>query len=416
MGNAAPIRPQTTAELAESVRQALAAGTPLELRGLGGKRGIGRLSAPGRILDLSGFSGITDYDPAELVLTAGAGTPMREVQQALDAAGQMLAFEPPDYGRLLGNSAGGSSLGGVLSAGFGGPRRMQAGGPRDHFLGFQAVSGRGDLFRAGGKVVKNVTGYDLCKLVCGGWGTLAALCEVTVRTLPAPEVCHSLLLPAPDAGRAGRLMIRAVNSPQDVSGACWLSAAAAARCSPPLPGAGQGLVVLRLEGYRESVAARLDGIRRLLREDGLADDTAGILEDAASRAFWRDAGDAAPLAGPELADRAVWRISTAPGRGAAVVRGLAALTGGAPVMMDWGGGLVWAAVPATGDCGAAQVRQVITGADGGQGLLLRAPEAARATAAVFHPLPPALMTLNKRLKQAFDPGGLFNPGRIYPEF
>ena len=183
-------------ELRDAIGEALAVEEPLEVVAGGSKREVGRPLQLPRMLDLSRLAGIRDYQPSELVLSAGAATPIEEIDAALAEAGQMLAFEPPDFGALFGLPAVGGrrTLGGALACNLSGPRRIKAGAARDHFLGFRGVSGRGEVFKSGGKVVKNVTGYDLCKLMAGSFGTLAALEEVTVKVLPQPEALSTVLL------------------------------------------------------------------------------------------------------------------------------------------------------------------------------------------------------------------------------
>src|SRR5579885_811518 len=215
-------------ELREAVAAALAAGEPVELIGGGSKRGLGRPLQLPHVLDLSRLAGIRDYEPSELTLTAGAATPLAEIERELAAAGQMLAFEPPDWRGLLGGE-GEPTLGGVLACNLSGPRRVKAGAARDHFLGCRAVSGRGEAFKAGGRVVKNVTGYDLCKLLAGSFGTLAAMEEVTVKVLPAPAKSRTVLLFGLGPSEAVATLTDALNSPYEVSGAAYLPAAVAAR-------------------------------------------------------------------------------------------------------------------------------------------------------------------------------------------
>src|SRR5438045_4268573 len=183
----ARLTPTDIDELREAVAEALAAEEPLEVVGGGSKRRLGRPLQTAHTLELSRLSGIRDYAPSELVLTAGAATPLAEIERALSEHNQMLAFEPPGWGGLLGVEDAAPTLGGILACNLSGPRRIKAGAARDHFLGFSAVSGRGEIFKAGGKVVKNVTGYDLPKLMAGSYGTLAALEEATVKVLPQPE-------------------------------------------------------------------------------------------------------------------------------------------------------------------------------------------------------------------------------------
>src|SRR5215472_13781004 len=251
------LAPTDLRELRDAIEESLAAEEPIELLAGGSKRGLGRPLQLPRTLDLSRLTGIRDYQPSELVLTAAAATPIEEIETALAAAGQMLAFEPPDWGALLGlpeSAARRRTLGGVLACNLSGPRRIKAGAARDHFLGFRGVSGRGEIFKAGGKVVKNVTGYDLCKLMAGSYGTLAALEEVTVRVLPSPEAVSTLLLYGLDPAAAIGCLNRALSSAHEVSAAAYLPASSTAIlqsfASP------SGAVALRLEGPAPSVVLR----------------------------------------------------------------------------------------------------------------------------------------------------------------
>src|SRR5712692_6620226 len=313
-------------ELRDAVAGALAAEEPVEIIGGGSKRGLGRPLQTPHLLDLSLLSGIREYAPSELVLTAGAATPLAEIERTLAAAGQMLAFEPPDWRELLGGpeeQGGEPTLGGVLACNLSGPRRIKAGAARDHFLGFRGVSGRGEVFKAGGKVVKNVTGYDLCKLMAGSYGTLAALEEVTVKVLPRPESVATVLFAGLEPAAASRLMAAALGSPHEVSGAAYLPPAT------PFP-VGAGSVALRVEGPTPSVAFRRDS---LIREHA-AGGTTHTLNDAESAVFWRTIGSVAPLFG--LGERAVWRISVAPARGAELGEALARALD-AVWFLDWGG-------------------------------------------------------------------------------
>src|SRR5436853_7675516 len=276
--------PSDLSELHEAVAEALAAEEPLEIVGGGSKRALGRPVQAAHTLDLSRLSGIRDYAPSELVLTAGAATPLAEIERALAEHGQMLAFEPPGWGGLLGVEDAAPTLGGVLACNLSGPRRIKAGAARDHFLGFHAVSGRGEIFKAGGKVVKNVTGYDLPKLMAGSYGTLAALEEVTVKVLPRPETVATLLFTGVGPAASVRLMAAALGSPHEVTGAAYLPPATA------LP-VGASSVALRIEGPAPSVAFRRDALIREHAGGGAAH----TLDDAASITFWRPIGNAAPV-------------------------------------------------------------------------------------------------------------------------
>jgi len=399
--------PADLIELRDQIADALAAEEPVELVGSGSKRGLGRPVQAAHKLDLALLSGIRDYAPSELVLTAGAGTPLGEIERVLEEAGQMLAFEPPDWRDLLGageEDGAGPTLGGVLACNLSGPRRIKAGAARDHFLGFRAVSGRGEIFKAGGKVIKNVTGYDLPKLMAGSYGTLAALEEVTVKVLPRPETVATLLFMKVEPAEAGHLMTAALGSPHEVSGAAYLPAGAAMPFALP----GGGTVGLRVEGPAPSVEFRCDS---LTREHG-ASGAAEIVTGSEAIAFWRAIGEAAPLAG--LAGRAVWRISVAPAGGAELGQAISRVLD-AVWFLDWGGGLLWLAVPEATDAGAEAIRTAIRGPDGcntGHATLVKGSPALPGSVAVFEPQPQPLAALSRRVKDAFDPAHILNPGRM----
>jgi glycolate oxidase FAD binding subunit len=389
-------RPAEERELVEIVAAAVAQEEPLEIVAGASKRGLGRPLQTPHVLDVSAFSGIRAYEPEELVLTAGAATPLGEIDAALAARGQMLAFEPPDWRALLGATAGGT-LGGVIACNLSGPRRIKAGAARDHFLGFRAVSGRGEAYKAGGKVVKNVTGYDLCKLIAGSYGTLSVLTEVTMKVLPRAAAECSILLRGLDDGTAQRAMSEALNSSHELSGAAHLPAGESGRAQP--------LTVLRLEGPVPSVAARAAALRRDLAGFGACEEARG--EDSAR--LWRAVREVSPLAAAPAS--AVWRVSVAPSAGPALAASVARALDGA-YFFDWGGGLVWLAVPAAGDGGAAVIRGAVAAA-GGHATLIRAPDALRNAVPVFEPQPPALAALTRRVKESFDPKRILNRGRMY---
>src|SRR5690348_2324855 len=250
-----PLRPRDAKQVEEAISWALGERKTLELVGHGSKRAIGRAAQWDATLDLSGLTGVTLYEPQELVLSAKAGTPLAEVEALVAASGQELAFEPMDYGPLLGHASAAGTIGGALATNLSGPRRIKAGAARDHFLGVSAVSGRGETFKSGGRVVKNVTGYDLCKLLAGSWGTLAAMTEVTIKTLPRAETEETLLVRARDDATAAQAMTAAMGSYADVSGATHLPAGPASRIGE-LAALGGGATALRLEGVAPSVAHR----------------------------------------------------------------------------------------------------------------------------------------------------------------
>jgi glycolate oxidase FAD binding subunit len=398
-------RPESAGQVVDAVAWAAAEEEPLEVLGRASKRALGRPVQAGHGLDLSGLAGITLYEAEELVLQARAGTPLAEVQDALAEKNQELAFEPPDLGPLLGGPAGAGSIGGVLACNLAGPRRIKAGAARDHFLGVSAVSGRGETFKSGGRVVKNVTGYDLCKLMAGSHGTLAAMTDITVKVLPAAEKTRTALLLGLDDVGALAAMTRALGSAHEVSGAAHLPAALAAHSAVSyVREAGGAVTALRLEGTGPSVEYRCAALRRQLADLGESEE----LHGRNSAVFWQEVRDVRPfVARPELL---VWRVSVPPQAGPAVG---AKLAQGRDTLCyyDWGGGLIWLAVPPSTDGGHAALRAAL--ADwGGHATLIRGPETLRAAIPVFQPQDPATAALTKRIKDGFDPRRILNPGRM----
>jgi glycolate oxidase FAD binding subunit len=397
----AVLRPRDEDDLQAAVEKACADEQALELVGSGTKQALGRPVEAGDLLDLSKLSGIVDYEPAELVLTARPGTPLSEVHTLLEEAGQALAFEPPDLSELFGSEHAGT-LGGAISANLSGPRRIKAGAARDHLLGFKGVTGHGRAFKSGGKVVKNVTGYDLSKLITGSMGTLTALSEISIKTLPAAETTWTLMLRDLDDHGALSAMTKAVTSSHEISGAAHLPAGMPA-------GLGFGnaaLTALRLEGPLPSVEARFTALQTEL---GAGDK----LEDKGSLSLWKGVRDAAPLT--RTAGQALWRLSLPPSAGPPVIQALKAKAD-MSYFFDWAGGLVWLAIDAADDAGAEMIRGTMASTDAaesGHATLIRASDEIRSTVSVYQPQSAGLAALTKRVKESFDPKHIFNPGRMY---
>ncbi|HTS39013.1 MAG TPA: FAD-binding protein [Xanthobacteraceae bacterium] len=398
------LKPRDGKDVEEAVRWALAKSKRLEIVGRGTKRTLGRPSQSDMTLDLSSLSGVTLYEPAELVLAAKAGTPLSEIETMVEAKGQQLAFEPMDYGPLLGEETAAGTIGGALAVNLAGPRRIKAGAARDHFLGVSAVSGRGETFKSGGRVVKNVTGYDLCKLLAGSFGTLAAMTDITIKTLPKAETEETVILAGLDDLRAGAAMTAAMASSCDVSGAAHLPAHIAYRFEGL--NAKDAVTAFRLEGVAPSVQHRKEALSALLALFGAI----ASLDEQQSRALWRNVRDATPFAadGPS-GDRPIWRVSTAPGKGCGIA---GMIPPSVEMFYDWAGGLIWIAPLPTQDGGAATIRTAVA-ALGGHATLIRAPVAVRASVEVFQPQDEGLAALTKRVKEGFDPNGVLNPGRMW---
>jgi glycolate oxidase FAD binding subunit len=402
----AVLAPGDEAGVADAIRTAHREERALELEGGGSRRGFGRPVQTADTLNLRALTGVVLYQPGELVIRARAGTPLAEVEATLAEGGQMLPFEPPDYRGLLGNDDAAPTIGGLVAANLSGPARIARGALRDSLIGVRFVDGEGEIIRSGGRVMKNVTGLDLVKLTAGAHGTLGALTEVTFKVQPRPEAELTVALVGLDPARAGAAMTGALATPLEVAAAAHLPAEVAARSSvPQVAAAGGSLTLLRLESFADFIGGRVE---RLAAHLG-ADATALNLETGASRAVWAEIRDVALLAEPR--ERAVWKISTAPTAGTALFETLADELG-ADGFLDWSGGLLWLAVPPGEDAGAALIRDAL-GALGGHATLVRAPATLRAALDVFEPPKRQVLDLTRRVKAAFDPKRILNPGRMY---
>lgn len=386
MANSEILCPSDAEVLREIVVKAAADGQPLEARGGGSKRDIGTYRRRTTIVDLGAFDGVIDYEPSELVLTVGPATPLVDVETLLASRGQMLAFEPWDHGVLFGRGAGAATIGGIVAAGIAGPRRLSAGGARDHLLGFVAVSGRGEMFKGGGKVVKNVTGYDLAKVMTGSWGQLAIMTELTLKVMPSPRATTTLVLPGLTAASAIMAMSHAMGSRCAVAAAAHL----------PHHAGMAGYTALRLEGFRESVDFRMQELSELMVE--FAHGT--ILNDDEAATLWDDVRTVRPLADAGT----LWRVHVAPSRATRFADAAAQL--GGRCLFDWAGALVW-----VGAASGTDVRVAAASCDG-HAMLIRAPAAMRAAISVRTPEHPTVAALSTRLKHAFDPAGVLDPNRF----
>ncbi|WFE89030.1 glycolate oxidase subunit GlcE [Roseibium porphyridii] len=390
----ATFKPQTAKDVEVAVKWAAAEDQPLEIVGQASKRNLGRPVQTAHVLDLSELSGVDSYEPAELVLTVKAGTPIAEIEELVDQNGQELSFEPMDYGPLLNVDAGQGTVGGVLAANLSGPRRLKAGAARDHILGMEAVSGRGEIFNSGGKVVKNVTGYDLPRALCGAFGTLAVATTVTLKVNPKPETSATFVLSGLDAGRGISALCKAMGSSAEVSGAAHLPAGIDGDISRTL---------LRLEGFETSVDYRFKTLEGLLKSYG----PVSRIEERDSRKLWQTVRDVRPFAG---VDNPVWRISVAPTVGPKLVETLEEELK-VSAFFDWSGGLIWL-MCLDGLVNDQQIRAAVDAVGGGHATLVRAVPSIRSSVAVFQPQPAPLAALSKRLKEQFDPKGVLNPGRL----
>ncbi|MCO4055249.1 MAG: FAD-binding protein [Bosea sp.] len=387
--------PKTEDEAARLVADLALTKRPVTIQGGATRAGLGRPNQTEATISTLQMAGVTLHEPAELVISARAGTTVAEVEATLAAQNQMLPFEPMDH-RLIYGTRGEPTIGGVVAGNHSGPRRIQAGACRDSLIGVRVINGRGEAIKSGGRVMKNVTGLDLAKLVTGSFGTLGLLTEVTFKVLPRPERTLTLLLKGLDDARAIAALSAALGSPFEPSAAAHLPAGL---------GRPQARTILRLEGFSVSLDYRIKALRKLLESF----QELVVLEGEDSSSLWQGIRDCEFLAEPQ--DSALWRISTAPGRAPAMVAGIAANIGGARWFYDWGGGLVWLAVPPSSDAASATIRAAVASA-GGHATLIRAPREVRASVDVFQPLGP-LAGVTGGIKTSFDPAGIFEPGRMH---
>ena len=371
------LSPVDERELSEAVAGAEG---PLRIVG-GGTRPVGR-PVSGEVLSTRGLSGIELYEPGALTIVARAGTPLAEVEAALAAENQRLPFEPMDMRGLLG-TGGEPTIGGVVATNASGPRRIQAGACRDSLIGVRFVDGRGTVLKNGGRVMKNVTGYDLVKLLAGSHGTLGLVSEVSFKVLPGIETRACVLLNGLSNGDAVAAMAKALGSPYEVSGAAHTPAGID----------GHPVTMLRLEGFADSVAYRAGKLKELLAAFG---DISVDTDPERVQAGWTWVRDVETFQGRE---GDVWRISVKPSDGP----GIAARAGG-DVLFDWGGGLVWALAAPGSDLRAE------LGDFAGHATLIRASEETRARLSVFQPEPAPVAALAEGLRRQFDPKGILNPG------
>ncbi len=393
-------------DLAGLIVQAAEQKVPVEICGNRTKRGIGRPMQTATRVSMSEMRGVTLYEPTELVISAKAGTPLAEIEALLDRHGQELTFEPSRWDRIADTPTGEEpTIGGIVATNSSGPRRVLRGSARDQLIGMRGVNGRGEIIKSGGRVMKNVTGYDLARGVAGTWGTLFAMSEVTFKVLPKAEEMRSLiLLGLPDEG-AVNAMCRAMCSPFEISATVHLPPAFVERLSNPdiakLP---QAVTALRLENFSAALNRRMAELHEKLKPFGSIYE----LDDERSRSFW---GDIRSMTFAARSDWPLWRITTAPDRAAKLVSTLRGQLE-CRAAYEWSGGLIWLEVSPATDAGATMLRRIVTEFQA-DAMLVRAKQATRAAVDVFQPLPEANMMLIRGLKEAFDPHRILNPGRMY---
>ncbi len=397
--------PETEEELAYLVAEAVDTRTPLEVMGRGTKREIGHPVGSGAVVSTESMVGVPIYEPTELIMVAKAGTPLAQIEAQLAENDQELPFEPVDLGLLLGYGPGEATIGGVVATNISGSRRILKGAARDHVLGMRAVNGRGEVIKSGGRVMKNVTGYDLARTLAGSWGTLAIMTEVALKVLPAQREVRTVICFGLTDQTAIEALCIAMGTPYEVSGALHLHAALAARFSnEDIAGAEAAVTAIRVENVPSSARYRANSLRQAL----LAYGPALELDTERSKAFW---GEVRTLKMFQDKPNPLWRVSTTPSSAAKLVGNLSRKMR-VNAAYDWSGGMIWMETPALTDGGAVDIRRTLA-EFGGHATLIRAENATRTGIDVFQPLDPPIAALSAKLKHAFDPLGILNPGRMY---
>ncbi len=400
------MKPVSETEVAALLVQATQSRTPVEVLGSGSKRGIGRPIQAGATISTEALRGITLYEPSEMVMSALAGTSLTDIEALLAEHRQALPFEPVDLGALAGATAGMQTIGGVFATNASGSRRVLAGAARDHFIGVRAVTGAGDIVKSGGRVVKNVTGVDVTRGLANSWGTLAVMTDVTFKVVPVPAATVTLVLLGLPDELGVEALCQAMGTPFEVSGAVHVQASLAARLGhDALRQQGKSATLMRLENTPTSLNYRKAQLAETLKSYGEIHE----LDDDSSAVFWKEMRRFSMFDGSTAP---VWRISTAPQSGPKVFDAIRRYMD-CKAIYDWSGGLIYAEVLPTTDAGAADIRRVIA-THGGHATLIRGEPDVRMMVEVFQPLDPGLDALSRRIKSAFDPAGILNPGRLYP--
>lgn len=384
---------KTETEIAGAIREAVASKTPLEFTAGGTRRALGRPVQAEQTLSLAGLTKITLYEPGELTLVVQAGMTIAALNDLLDGENQQLTFEPPDHRPLL-SSSGDPTIGGAIAVAASGPRRLRAGAARDALLGIRYVNGQGEVLRSGGRVMKNVTGYDLPKLMCGAYGTLGAITEIGLKVIPKVEVVKTLALAGLDNAQAVAAMSAALKTPTDISAAAHLPASASKEL-----GFSDAVTLLRVEGFETQAAYRITVLQEALAEFG------DLVEIDSNP--WPAIRDVMMFAGD---DRAVWRLSVKPTEAPGLVGALQDQID-CEAFFDWGGGLIWLACAEGVDANESIVRGALKTVDG-HATLMRASDTVRAAVPVFQPEPAPIAALTERIRAEFDPAGVLNPGRM----
>lgn len=376
--------PSTTPKAVQAhVQQALDNDTALRITGGQSKLRLGRRVENATLLDLSGLDQLISYEPGELILVVQPGMRLQAIEELLATENQHFAFEPPHWGTT-------ATAGGTAACNLSGPRRFKAGALRDHLLGIEMIDGHGQRIRAGGKVVKNVTGYDLSKVLSGSFGTLGPLTELCFKVWPKPETQQTLAIDNLDTAAAVQLMLNFAGRPCEITGLAHL----------PTHNAQDTQTCVRVEGPAPAVQSQLEGLKKNIYNE------VALLAESESIAFWKDLRELTPFQpGPE---EVLWRFAIPPASALNLLENLKSFElqrwG-----LDWGGALLWGLFPQ--DTSAETLHRTAIKCDGNAWRFAHNTEDTNEEA--FTPLSSGVEKLNNRLKQSFDPKNIFNPGIMY---
>ena len=395
--------PSSREEIAEIIRNCYKKNIPLEINGSKSKNKIGRNFQAEKTLDLTSYSGIIDYKPEELYIKVKAGTPINSIIEELDKHDQQLAFEPVDFGFLFNGKSNNGTIGGVISCNFAGPRRFKVGSARDHLLGFQGINGKGEIIKSGGTVVKNVTGYDLCKLISGSFGTLSVLTELSVKVLPKPQSSKTLIINNPHIKKAIEYLGTALSSPSDPSGGVFYPEQFDQSFTfNDLTHKG-ALTAIRIEGPSNSVDHR---IKNLSTELGLLKNEYSILESVQTKIFWNKTKNLEIFSNSK---KNLLRIVVPISETLSVLQKMKPYE--INYFLDWGGSLIWVELEKISLKILREIKD-ITQQHSGYFTIIKVEEDLKASADIFT-IDPIKYKISEKIKKSFDPKRIFNPGKMY---
>ena len=395
--------PSSREEIAEIIRNCYKKNIPLEINGSKSKNKIGRNFQAEKTLDLTSYSGIIDYKPEELYIKVKAGTPINSIIEELDKHDQQLAFEPVDFGFLFNGKSNNGTIGGVISCNFAGPRRFKVGSARDHLLGFQGINGKGEIIKSGGTVVKNVTGYDLCKLISGSFGTLSVLTELSIKVLPKPQSSKTLIINNPHIKKAIEYLGTALSSPSDPSGGVFYPEQFDQSFTfNDLTHKG-ALTAIRIEGPSNSVDHR---IKNLSAELGLLENEYSILESVQTKIFWNKTKNLEIFSNSK---KNLLRIVVPISETLSVLQKMKSYE--INYFLDWGGSLIWAELEKISLKILREIKD-ITLQHSGYFTIIKVEDDLKASADIFT-IDPIKYKISEKIKKSFDPKRIFNPGKMY---